>query len=553
MQPSENGGDLPVRRAPRFPILTGRGPPGRCAENTRTRIDMKADAAKSPTTHDLSPRACAIALAGICVFFTLLRVLGRNLQMHPLIFGDELMHMEAARSILDGGGLYWGAVPVNYPNWLYPLLIAPAIEWLPPRTGYRAALVVNALSVGLTIPLTWLLARLVLDRTRALAAAALTGLLVGFSCASLLMAENLYFPLSTMTLWLAVQSMGQAPARNRLLAGAAMGLLYHVKPQGLFFPIFFGIAVLADGQLTPAVSTGDRLRLVARHWLTAVAWALVLALRLVIAVAFENHTDPLSLEALLGSYTGRALGDLPFRWDGFLLMFWMNVVVLVVASGLMPGLALGGSLARLSDRNAGDIWRRLTLLTASGTLVTTVASARHTIVADADWSVYERYLMPIFPAMIVLMLTRPSSHLHPAAKISAWIAALVFLASAAVLARWRSDLLQSNIPSLAFEWLAREQYAGIVAARWWLGAFVLILIGSLLWAQWRGGEHWRRRLPSLATAALLLVFNAAYYATQYLAIRELLQPVDRISRMVRRALPDDARLLLLLDGMSIDE
>src|SRR5690606_9428558 len=72
-------------------------------------------------------------------------------------------------------------------------------------------------------------------------------------------------------------------------------------------------------------------------------------------------------------------------------------------------------------------------------------------------------------------------------------------------------------------------------------------------AQWRGGEHWRRRLPSLATAALLLVFNAAYYATQYLAIRELLQPVDRISRMVRRALPDDARLLLLLDGMRIDD
>ncbi len=86
----------------------------------------------SSTTQDLSARRATLLLAGLYAASVLVRLVGTFLLAVPNIFGDELWHIEFARSVLDWRGLYWGTAHANHPSWLYPLLLAPACGGRPP-------------------------------------------------------------------------------------------------------------------------------------------------------------------------------------------------------------------------------------------------------------------------------------------------------------------------------------------------------------------------------------------------------------------------------------
>jgi hypothetical protein len=519
---------------------------------------------RAPSPHgDLSRRRAALWLALIYVVSVGLRQAAKNLQSLPFIYSDEMVHMVAARTVFGGEGLFWGLTPFAYPSWLYPALIAPVLAAFDPLGGIRAAQFVNALTISLTIPLTYRLARRFLPRSRSVAAAGLAGLMTGMSYASLFMAENLFLPLAVAAFGLALGALERPTAMRRIAAGAMFGLLYHVKPQGLFFPMFFALAVVLDAAVAPGAGPRRRFAAVgsaigsaaARHWLTALAWGAVAALRLAEAAWIERNPAPLTLDAFFGSYAGRARGDYPFQWAGFALMAGCNLAVLAFASGILPALRLAASLPAALRGRGPARWRALVLLTGSAAAVITLASARHTVIADADWCVYERYLMVLFPPLFVLLLLgRPEGFAPPVrpapARVSMVLASIVIVAGAVAIARWRALLLTTNLPSLAGCWLAHDRGENLLAGRLAL-AGVALAGPAALWIAAASGRLPRRRprLAACAVAWLLLLFNTGYYAAHQCVHRPLIEGDKELARKIRREIPADGRLLILIDDM----
>jgi hypothetical protein len=515
----------------------------------------------------LAPRR---ARAWLALFFVA-SVAGRlalgRVQAAPAIYSDELIFLEGGRSILRGMGLKWSGHPMYASGWLYPFIIAWPLRWLSLKTAPAVIRLINALMASATLFPAYGMARRHLSRRGALAVGALTLLIPDMGYVMLVMAENVYFPLAAAAFWAALAALERPTARRRLLAGALFGLLYHAKPQGLFYPIFFGLAVVADALTEPGLGVAERARRVALHWLTALGWCAVASARLAEAAFFEEMTHPLSLKAFLGNYASRALGEeRPFAWGGFALMTLMNATVLAVACAVAPALRLAASIGPALAGRGERRWRQLALLTASATVVTVLASARHTVVSDVDWCVYERYLAPLLPPMFVLFLVGRPEALGPPSRprlsLAVWAMGFAAAVAASVwLARWRYNLLSYNIPALA-GWYMRGQYGvHMTLGRWLMAAMAATgPLGALAWAVLarRARMRWPRPRSShaakaLAMAWLMLTLNVGFYVAQGCVVRPITREARRFGERVRDCIPKRDRLVILLDDMSIND
>jgi hypothetical protein len=343
---------------------------------------------------------------------------------------------------------------------------------------------------------------------------------------------------------------------RRLIAGALFGLLYHAKPQGLYFPFIFALAVLADARTACGLTPAQRLAAAGRHWLTALAWAAVAGLRLVAAWR-EGMADPLSFDAFLGGYAMRARGEFPFNLWAMMLMTYLNASVLFLICGLWPAMRLVAALPRVFAGRGSARRRPLILLTAAAIVVVVLASARHTIVVDRQWMVYERYQMILIPPLFVVMLLgRPD-------RLTDWRTAGLRVRSAAVLGvagavlgamlftYWRRFNLATAVPSFQGSWLVfsrREAARPALALMLVVVAVAPLALATI--AATRSLARWRPRLPALGVAWLFLVFNFGAYASHNAIVRDIVREDVEFARHIRRKLPADARLIILTDRMS---
>jgi hypothetical protein len=199
----------------------------------RTVLERGGMTARPPESRIAGPRAPLLALA----LFVLGALLVLEINDSPLLPGahaDSVEYMEAARSLVSGGGL---SLPMT--SWASPDTLAP-LSHFPPgpslamasvmrATGVRpdvAALWIMALAAGATLALTFLL----VSETE--------GWLVGFLSAVLVAAlppfvmvhaaiwsEPLYLPLLLLTLILLVRSP-QRPGRAGVAAAASVLVRY---------------------------------------------------------------------------------------------------------------------------------------------------------------------------------------------------------------------------------------------------------------------------------------------------------------------------------------
>jgi glycosyltransferase involved in cell wall biosynthesis len=170
----------------------------------------------------------AIVLVSSIVQF----LLGRRI-VAPWIMVDELVYSDAARSFAETGRFLIRGMPANYG------IVYPAILSIPYRlfdtvpAAYGAAKAINAPLISLAAIPAYFLARRVLRKPAALAAAALAVALPSLAYAGTLMTENAFYPLFLCFALALVAMLERPTARRQLLVLALCVLLFLTRAQAV--------------------------------------------------------------------------------------------------------------------------------------------------------------------------------------------------------------------------------------------------------------------------------------------------------------------------------
>jgi hypothetical protein len=202
-------------------------------------------------------------------------------QRSPWIFPDESQYGHVAAAIAGTGSTaiapIWGIA--------YPILLSPA--WLDhnPVTAYDLAKYINVVLMCSTAVPAYLLARLVVRRGLALAAAVAALAIPGMAYASLLMQESLAYPFATLVLYLLASAIVSGSRRRLVLAFALALLGPFVRTELLVLPLIVLLAAAFEAWLSERARRA-RERWTAGRWAAAgAALVVVLALGTAIVVA----------------------------------------------------------------------------------------------------------------------------------------------------------------------------------------------------------------------------------------------------------------------------
>jgi FtsH-binding integral membrane protein len=230
------------------------------------------------------------ALPLLVVYFALAALYAWQASRRPVptIFTDELELTQLSRAIAETGeparrGESYGLAP------LVAYLLAP-VWWLGSiSTAYATAKLVLVLSMTATVFPAYALARLVVPRWYALAAAGGATAVPALAYSPILVEEPLAYPLSTLALWLIARALVQ-PGRGRIavaaLASAAAAL---TRTQ---LAILFVVLVLGLGWLLWQSEPVRRWRAGWSVW----DWAGAVVLFVGLALGFSALMGHLSLE-----------------------------------------------------------------------------------------------------------------------------------------------------------------------------------------------------------------------------------------------------------------
>jgi hypothetical protein len=399
---------------------------------------------RTATTRTLPTAATFAALVGLAAASTVLRVLLVGHVHGPKVFLDELGYARMAQSFAHTGHFaLFGKTGLAYSP-LYPIVLAPIYALTSSlQTAYEWAKVENALLISLSVFPVYAVARFVLPRNRALAAAALSLLAPLLLYSGFEMSESLAYPLCLVALWAMLRTVRRPGAWNdalllgtTVLAAAARLELVVLVPASL-------TAVLLVAVLSPEQAGGRAhaaWRAIRAHWLlfgtAALALAAVLLRRaanggeLPLAGRYANlgttHVDPLRVSELFFQH----LAELDFA-----------VGVVPFAAALLAGYALcrfglpRGPLIFASVGLATTFWILLEVAFAAAEFDATSLHPRPGAGAVDLPRIHERYLIYLIPLFVValfaaLPLLRDRiplrSHLAIAVAVAALPAAIPF-------------------------------------------------------------------------------------------------------------------------------
>jgi hypothetical protein len=139
-------------------------------------------------------------------------------RVSPTIFSDEIEFTQISRGIAENGVPSRRGEPSGFGS-LYTYLVAPA-WWLDPKAAWEAAKLIGVLVMTATIVPAYGLARFVVSRPWALAAALIAVAAPPLAYAPYLLEEPLAYPVSTAALWAIAAAVAQPTRRRLVLAGA---------------------------------------------------------------------------------------------------------------------------------------------------------------------------------------------------------------------------------------------------------------------------------------------------------------------------------------------
>ncbi len=252
------------------------------------------------------------ALSCLYLLFSLARIaLAFAATKTPVIMPDSALYLHLSRSIFEKGALLFRGQPIRYAYILYPLLLSP-LHLLPDNISlFRAAQVLNALTMHLAIFPAYSLARAITkSHHRGLAAAFLTVLMPDFLMAEHIMAESLAFPLILAACYSFYKRYDDPPSfKGAILWGFLGFLLYALKPGYAALPACIFALLLIESLRT---RNPDRLY---KALAPALAMAAFLGLYTLLlryglhmsqeqSTLYGSQTHPLTFAHLLQTFNG---------------------------------------------------------------------------------------------------------------------------------------------------------------------------------------------------------------------------------------------------------
>ncbi len=208
-------------------------------------------------------------------------------RVSPSIFSDEIEFTQISRAIAEDGVPSQRGQPSGFGT-LYTYLVAPA-WWLDdPKAAWEAAKLIGALVMSAAIFPAYGLARFLVSRPWALAAAAIAVAAPPLAYAPYLLDEPLAYPFSTAALWAITAAVAQPTRRRLALAGAICLVAPFVRGE-----LAVLLAVLGAGLFALAWRT-DRFKRWRATWTTGDwvgAATLVVGAAIVVSAAAGHRSE----------------------------------------------------------------------------------------------------------------------------------------------------------------------------------------------------------------------------------------------------------------------
>lgn len=485
----------------------------------------------------MSPRLLpAVTLAGIVLAAAAVwGTLGQQLDV-PTVFGDELIHWDASRSLAAGQGLSvrdggYGFGP------LYPVLLVP-VHLIAPTDldAYRWARMVDALVLALAAVPAYLLARRLLPSGWSLACASLTVALPSALYTGFVMTESVAYAACVLAFLAIARCLEEPTVKTQLFALGAVGLAAAARFQLAALAAALVVALVIRAVLTPRK---DRPEL-RGYWplLTVLAaGAIALGVRAVLGNPLEGYGD------LWRSYDLVEVAR--WTWRAFAgLGLYLALVPLVVAPAVVAGLARTG---RGGDRAASAF---VSLFLGVNAVLLLVVGAFSSTEFGIGF-LHDRYLFYVVPLWLVSTAVWAERRL-PIGPAGIALGALLVLVPLATLPTYllnadggrRFDAVASALPSEVAVAAGRAE-----PHRWWLvvaGVAATALVVGLGWA-----PRWLALVP----VAVVFALNAGFgwHSRINAARNTTFAPLDAgTASWVDHAVPARAEVATLAGGVSVE-
>ncbi len=330
-------------------------------------------------------------LAGLVALSALFRYALARRSVAPWIMVDELVYSELAKSFASSGRLLIRDHPVGLSyGFAYPVLISPAYRlFAAPPQAYAAIKVINAVLMSSTAVPVYLLARRVVSRSLAVAAAVLALAVPALLYTGTVMTENAFYPIFTWAALLLVLVLERPTWWRSLVLFAVSGLAFFTRAQGLLL-----VPAALTAPLVLVYYDGSGWRGLRRF----APLAGVLGSACVLAAAFELVRGR-SPTAVLGAYqAATGLGYSP--WP-VVRSFAYHVAELDLSLAIAPFAALVvlAGLGRQLPRRAAPF-----LAAALALWFWTVAEVATFASALVPFRVEERNMFYVAPLLIISLL-----------------------------------------------------------------------------------------------------------------------------------------------------
>jgi hypothetical protein len=178
----------------------------------------------------------SVWLVAIVVASSGVRIALAHRVVTPWIMVDELIYSELAKSLASSAEFLVRGVPSNGYGFVYPVLIAPAFGLFDSVPhAYAVAKGINAVVMSLAAVPTYFLARRLVAPAPALVAAALSVLIPSLLYTSMLMTENVFYPIFVVTSLLLVLTLERPTPLRQVLLLAMCGVAFATRAQAIAF------------------------------------------------------------------------------------------------------------------------------------------------------------------------------------------------------------------------------------------------------------------------------------------------------------------------------
>lgn len=335
----------------------------------------------------------------------------------PRRFQDEFLFWALAKNFAHGDGLTWRGAGLGLRSWLYPVLISPAFLVADSVPGqYTLVHLANSAMISAAVYPGYLMARLMVDRWRALAVALLVVSVPAMNYAGVIGTENLGYPVFIAACGAMLLALARPRARNAVLALAAIIIAILTRTQFVVLLPVLAVALMLTTAMQPSAARRRYLEERKSLW---VGLAGVLLLGMLVLLV-QGKTA-------FGLYAG-AFEGVGLTWSA--VTFWVKAFSadVYLLAAIIPVIATLAMFGRAENRR-DPVIGALLAVTLIATLALIAQISWFSATNPYEWRTrhifYERYMFYLGPLYFTGLLVSFRRVSWPTAIISAAAATVI--------------------------------------------------------------------------------------------------------------------------------